>query len=157
MEKGKMIGMDENNDVSLNSGGGGRQEKQDSVIRLPAMLGVGNLDCRVLEKQDSVIRSSAVEDVGDLDTYIGEKSNQEGEEKWTRIERRKGKRKAEPGTTRGTWPALGGSRGDGGRGRSESFQVLQHVVDIRLSDTRWLRWLRWLRWAWGGAGLRRRS
>jgi hypothetical protein len=116
LEKGKTTGMDENNDAGLNAGRGGRQEKQDSIIGLPAMLGVGNLDIRVMEKQDSVIRSSAVEDVGDLDSHIGEGSNQEREEKWTRIERRRGKRKAEPGTTRGTWPALGGSRGDGGGG-----------------------------------------
>ena len=116
LEKGKMIGMDENSNTGLNPGGGGRQENHDSVIRSSAMIDVGDLDIRVQEKQDSVIRSSAVEDVGDLDTHIGEESNQEGEEKWTKIERRKGKRKAEPGTTRGTWPALGGSRGDGGGG-----------------------------------------
>ena len=110
LEKGKMMGMHVNHDTGLNAGKGGRQEKQDSGIGLPTMLNAENLGSRINGKQVSVIRSSAVEDVGDLGSYSEEENDREKEEKWTKIERRGGKRKAEPGATSGTWPALGEAR-----------------------------------------------
>ena len=90
---------------------------QDSGIGLPTMLNAENLGSRIKEKQVSVIRSSAVEDVGDLDSYSEEEYDREKEEKWTKIERRGGKRKAEPEVTRGTWPVMAGLWGSQEWGR----------------------------------------
>ena len=104
LEKGEVRGMHDTHLADRSTGEGGKQDMQVSGIGLPTMLNVENRGGRIKEKQASVIRSSAVEDVGDLDSNSEEEYVREKEEKWTKIERRGGKRKAEPEVTSGTRP-----------------------------------------------------
>ena len=99
LEKREVMGMHVKHHTGLNAGEGGRQDMQVSGIGLPTMLNAENRGSRIKEKQVSVIRSSAEEDVGDLDLNSEEEYAREKEEKWTKIERRGGKRKAEPEDT----------------------------------------------------------
>jgi hypothetical protein len=99
LEKGEGRGIHDTHLAGRSTGEGGKQDMQDSGISLPTMLHVENRGGRIKEKQVSVIRSSAVEDVGDLDLNSEEEYAREKEEKWTKIERRGGKRKAEPEDT----------------------------------------------------------
>ena len=92
LEKGEVMGMHVKHHTGRNAGEGGRQDMQVSGIGLPTMLNAENRGGRIKEKQVSVIRSAAVEDVGDLDSYSEEEYEREKEEKWTKIERRGGKR-----------------------------------------------------------------